>query len=253
MQLSIDIGNTLIDFGVYEGKKILRHYRIISSLRKSKDQYESEFKLFLLTEGLKKEDFLKCIISSVVPPLSDIFIHIIKNILGINPYILGPGLKSGLVLQVDNPKEVGADLVADTLGVLTKYGGDAFVADLGTANKYIYINKQGAFAGLSIAPGLRISLNALVNGASALTSISIKKPASPIGKNTMDCMNSGIVYGTIYEIEGFASSFEKEIGHPLRKILTGGNALFVKDSLPGFIYDETLLLDGLNDLLERLK
>lgn len=207
----------------------------------------------MMTEGLTKENFQKCIISSVVAPLTDIFVFIIKSNVGINPYVLGPGLKSGIVLRIDNPKEVGADLVADSLGASFRYGGDVFIADLGTANKYIYLDKDGAFAGLSIAPGLRLSLNALVKGASALTNIAIRKPASPIGKNTIDCMNSGIVNGTIYEIEGFASSFEKEVGHPLKKILTGGNAIYVKDSLPSFEYDETLLLDGLNHLLEKLK
>lgn len=253
MQLCIDIGNTLIDFGVYQGEKLLRHYKIVSSIKKSKDQYESEFKLFMMTEKLESKDFGKCIISSVVAPLTDIFVAIIKENLGLNPYVLGPGLKSGIILRIDNPKEVGADLVADSLGANFRYGGDVFIADLGTANKYIYLDKDGAFAGLSIAPGLRLSLNALVKGASALTNIAIKKPSSPIGKNTIDCMNSGIVYGTIYEIEGFASSFEKEVGHPLKKVLTGGNAIYVKDSLPGFEYDETLLLDGLNHLLEKLK
>jgi type III pantothenate kinase len=146
---------------------------------------------------------------------------------------------------------VGSDLVADAVGGTKLYGSSLFIADLGTANKFLFVDKEMAFAGLAIAPGLAISMDALVNRTSALPEVSWAIPEKVMGKNTKDCMNSGITYGTAFQLEGFAKAFEKECGYPLKKILTGGNAMYVKDLLPDFHYDEFLILKGLCEIARR--
>lgn len=247
MLLALDIGNTLTDLGVFDGDQLKKTFKIKSNVDRSYDEYR-----VLLIEFLKTEaadfSFSRAIISSVVPSLTRIWGRLCKDILHLRPLILGAGLKTGIRLSVENPIEVGSDLVADSVGATYLFGHDLFIADLGTANKYIYIDQAGSFAGCAIAPGLALSLNALVKGTASLPEVSGLITKKVIGRNTNDSMNSGILNGTAYEIQGFHRSFEKEVGHPLKPILTGGNAYFVKDLLPEFHYEEWLLLLGLKEI-----
>ncbi len=252
MLLAIDIGNTLIDFGVFEKDRLVSVYKASSISTKSLDEYESVIKVFLHARKLDPLLFEGVVISSVVPSLTVVFAELIERVFLKKPIIVGPKLKTGLRLKVDHPLEVGADLVSDSIGGVAFYGAPLFIADLGTANKYLFIDETGAYAGLSIAPGLSISLAALVAKAAALPEVSLTIPEHVIGKNTFDCMNSGITYGTAYQIEGFAAAFEKESGFRLKRLLTGGNAVYVKKLLPGFTYDEGLLLKGLAEIYKRV-
>lgn len=253
MLLTIDVGNTLTDFGLFEDNELVTTFKIKSLTSRSLDEYEIIFSGFLKDKLAPSKSIDRAIISSVVPYLTRIYQKLIKSKLGLVAKTLGPGLKSGLKLKVDDPREVGSDLIADCVGGLLLYKAPLFIADLGTASKYIFVDKEGAFAGLSIAPGLSISLDALVNGTAALPEVSCEVPSNVMGKNTIQCMNSGIIFGTVFEIEGFAKSFEHEAGYPLKKILTGGNASFVKDLLPDFAYEEWLLLKGLESIDQRNK
>lgn len=251
MLLAIDVGNTLTVFGLFEGKELIATFKIKSLTSRSADEYDLIFKEFLKEKLPIGKTIDRAIISSVVPYLTNIYLKLIKGRLSLVAKTLGPGLKNGLKLKVDDPKEVGSDLIADCVGALLFYKPPLFIADLGTASKYIFIDKEGAFAGLSIAPGLTISLDALVNGTASLPEIPLEAPSNPMGKNTIQCMKSGIIFGTVYECEGFAKSFEQEAGYPLTKILTGGNSSFVKENLPSFHYEEWLLLLGLEDIDRR--
>ena len=252
MLLAIDIGNTLIDFGFFKEKKLESVYKAATKPIRSEDEYRSVLLLALEAVGIKKEDVHDIIISCVVPSLIRTFFDLSVSFFGKRPLVLGPVLTSGVKLNVDNPLEVGSDLVADSAGAKTRYGGGIFIADLGTASKYILLDKDGDFSGLVIAPGFRLSIEALVKGAAALPEVSLLAPKKVIGKNTLDCMNSGITYGTAFEALGFASAFEKEIGYPLQKVLTGGNAKYVASLLEkDFIYDENLLLYGLEAIYSR--
>ncbi len=247
MLLTIDVGNTLTDLGVFEGDKLVSTFKIKSNVDRSYDEYRVIFTSFLKREASCK-DFTRAIISSVVPSLTRIWVGLCKDILHIRPLVLGAGLKTGVKLAVNNPSEVGSDLVADSVGGVALFGNDLFIADLGTANKYIHIDENGSFGGVAIAPGLAISMNALVKGTASLPEVSGLITKTVIGKNTNDSMNSGILNGTVYEIEGFYHAFMKEVGRPLKPILTGGNAHFVKDLLPDFVYEEWLLLLGLKEI-----
>jgi type III pantothenate kinase len=249
MLLAIDVGNTLTDFGVFEEHHLVRTFLTESVSTKSADEYETILSLFIQSKAIDPSEIHEVIISSVVPALTRVFSTLSEKIFHVKPIVLGPHLKSGLLLKVDHPAEVGSDLVADAVGGLGYYGKGLFIADLGTANKFLFVDKEGAFAGLSIAPGLAISMDALVNRTAALPAVSWAIPAKVMGKNTKDCMNSGITYGTAYQVQGFAAAFEKECGYPLKKILTGGNGVYIKDLLSDFVYDPYVLLKGL-DLID---
>ncbi|MCR4561635.1 MAG: type III pantothenate kinase [Bacilli bacterium] len=251
MLLTIDIGNTMVGFGIFENEKLTHSFATESHTSKSSDEYEAALKLLFSSNQLVFSMVDKVCISSVVPPLLRIFAPLCEKLFNLRPLVLGPGLKTGLPIKTDNPSEVGADLIADAVGGVALYGKDLFIADLGTANKFLYIDERGAFSGCAIAPGLMISMNALVNGTSALPEVSMDAPKSSIGKNTKDSMNSGIIYGTAFEILGFAERFEKELGKPLTKILTGGNAIYVKALLKDFHYEKDLLHEGLKTIARR--
>jgi type III pantothenate kinase len=252
MLLAIDVGNTLTDFGVFKEHQLVRTFLTESVSTKSADEYETILTLFIQSKAIDPSEIHEVIISSVVPALTRVFSSLSEKIFHVKAIVLGPHLKSGLLLKVDHPAEVGSDLVADAVGGLAYYGKALFIADLGTANKFIFVDKEGAFAGLSIAPGLAISMDALVNRTAALPEVSWVIPEKVMGKNTKDCMNSGITYGTAYQVQGFAAAFEKECGYPLKKILTGGNGVYIKDLLPDFIYDPYILLKGLDLIDERV-
>lgn len=250
MLLAIDIGNTMTNFGVFEGETLIATHKFETSSVTSADDASVKGAGFKL---LHKEvgNIDGVIISSVVPSKTAFYVQMSKDLWGVRALTVGPGLKTGLKLKCDYPNEVGADLIADCVGASSKYGNSCLIVDLGTANKYIFLDKDGSFAGVSIAPGVRISINALVSGAAALPEINLKAPKRVIGTNTLDSMNSGIIYGTCYEIEGFAKAFEKEAGYPLKRIITGGNSRYLTGLLEGFIFDENLTLEGLASMYYR--
>jgi type III pantothenate kinase len=251
MLLAIDVGNTLTKFGIFKDGMLVSTFQAETDAKKSYDEYVSKVSLYFESHRFSFSDIGEVIISSVVPSLTRILVRLSEELFKKKALTVGPRLRTGLVLKVDNPAEVGSDLVADAVGGLKRHGKALFIADLGTANKFLFLDKEGAFAGLAIAPGLAISMDALVGKTAALPEVSMNIPAHVMGKNTVDCMNSGITYGTAYLIKGFAEAFEREAGYPLRKILTGGNSVFVKTLLPDFDYDGDLLLYGLEEIFEH--
>ncbi len=251
MLLTIDIGNTLIDFGLWKGEELTLVYQAAAKPIRSEDEYRSVVELFLQSKRIDPHEVDDAILSSVVPPLATIFRKITLDVFGIRPKVVGPRLKTGIAIRTDNPAEVGADLVADAVGGLARYGTNLFLADLGTANKFIYVDQNGAFAGCAIAPGLAQGAASLSRDTAALPLASLLRPRNVIGTNTNDSMNAGILYTNVYAVEGFLKEFEKEAGVALKPILTGGNAVFVKDLLPSFTYDPNLLLYGLKEIARR--
>lgn len=239
MDLAIDVGNTLTKFGLGEGGEILSSYEFQTEPSRRRDEIRSRILGFL--DGKKPG---KAILSSVVPSLLGEYKEALQGI-SRRLIVLGPGLKTGLVLHVENPREVGSDLVAGAYAAKSLFGKSLFIADFGTATKYIYLDQEARFAGLSIAPGLEISAKALSKDASALPEVPLEIPPSPVGRNTVHCMQSGILYGRAYECLGFLESFSKEAGVALRPILTGGNARHLLPLLPEFELEENLVLKGL--------
>ena len=211
MLLAIDVGNTLTDFGFFADDKLLNSYLMDSDTKRSEDETRARLLLMFQSLDIELSEIDEVIISSVVPSIGTILTSLSQKLFNVKAKVIGPGLKNGLQMRVDNPSEVGADLIADAVGGKERYGNSLFIADLGTASKYLYIDEDGAYSGVA----------------------------------TVDCMVSGIINGIVYQVRGFAEAYEKAVGHKLTKILTGGNAEYIKDELPEFIYDKDLLMEGL--------
>ncbi|MFA5686746.1 MAG: type III pantothenate kinase [Bacilli bacterium] len=251
MLLTIDIGNTLISIAVYEKEEILYTFETKSDVDKSLDEYVALFTSFCEFKKIGNKQIKSAIIASVVPLLTKVIEKAIKTVCKTDTLILGPGIKTGLPVLIDHPLELGSDLVAVSVGGISKYGKPLIIVDLGTAIKVIAINKQGAFVGTAFHPGLYVGVDALISRAAQLLSISLTPPKKVIGKNTLDATNSGALYGASEMIKGLVKLFEKELGYETKHLLTGGDALYVKDLLPSFTYDAKLVHIGLKEIFEK--
>ncbi len=216
MILLVDIGNSNIVFGFAREHEIVETFRLKSMTEKTSDEY-----FMLLHPILKKYEVEDVIISSVVPVITSAIVKAIKKHIGKKPLVLGPGVKTGVQLKVDDPKTVGSDIICDVAGV-KDLAEEAIIIDLGTATKYIYAKNQ-VFYGISIAPGVSVSMKALVNSAALLPSVELVCPKKVIGTSTVNCIQSGVIYGAASQVDGMISRIMKEMNCPNAKLLaTGG-------------------------------
>lgn len=243
MILTLDLGNTNLYIGVCEDDKVLETYRTSTNINKSGDEYAIVLKSMLM-EHIQNNDIEGIICSSVVPSLNNAIKLAIKRLFNKDVMFVKAGLKTGLPIHIDNPNDLGADLVCDCVGALHKYGAKTAIVDLGTATKILIIDKNGAFIGGTISAGLKISIEALAGKTANLSETSLDYPSKIIAQNTSDSINAGTIIGHKIMIEGLIKQMEKEIGYPLRKVATGGFAHVITD-LNGFIYDDALVLEGL--------
>ena len=252
MILTIDIGNTNITFGCYD-KKLEFVSRLATDRTRTADQYAAEFRMILRIDGAKIDDISGAVISSVVPELTKSICVAVEKITGIVPLCLGPGIKNGLNIKIDNPAQLGADMVATAVGAMKSYKLPCLIADLGTATKISVLSKNGEFLGCSIAPGVGISLKALTGGTSQLPALGLDTPKNAIGTNTITSMQSGIVYGTADSLDGMFDRLENELGEKIESIIaTGGYAKdIIRHCRHRIIYDENLILDGLFAIYEK--
>ncbi|MFA5481016.1 MAG: type III pantothenate kinase [Bacilli bacterium] len=251
MILTVDVGNTLISFGVFKENRLVATFKTASDTKKSLDEYIATLDTFLKFRQLDKMSFSGAIVSSVVPILTEIIRKAIQTKLDIISLVLNPGLKTGLPILIDHPNELGSDLVAVSVAAIAKYGSPLTIVDLGTAIKVLAIDEKGAFVGTTFYPGLYVAVDALIGKAAQLSRVSLSRPKKVIGKNTKDSMNAGAIYGTAGMIEGLVKHFEQELGYPTKHILTGGDAVYVQDLLADFVYDEFLIHHGLLAIYER--
>ena len=251
MILAIDIGNTNIVLGCLEDSRILFEARMATDLVKTSDQYCAELKTMLSLFEVETEKIEGCIISSVVPPVLNSFRTAIRKLTGKQPLVVGPGIKTGLNIRMDNPTEVGADLIVAAVAAIEQYGKPLLLVDMGTATTITAVDDKGSFIGGCICPGLKISMEALTGRTAQLPGISLDAPQRAIGKNTRDCMRSGIMLGAAAMLDGLLDRMEAELGMEATIVATGGIAKFV---LPlcrrKMVYDGSLMLKGL-DLLYR--
>lgn len=251
MILVVDIGNTNIFVGVYEEGKLMTTYRTETDMHRSSDDYAILLQSFFHAKNWNVK-IHGSIVSSVVPSLTQVFTQAIQKLFAVTPLLVGNKIKSGLPIHMEHANEVGADLISVSVGAKEKYGYPALIADLGTATKVMLIDKDGAFSGGIVMPGLKISIAALVGNTAQLPEISLICPPKVIGKNTPDAMNAGTIYGHIDAVEGLCKRMETELGYPCKRILTGGYAPIVKEKMNAqFIYDENLILDGLYTLYQK--
>lgn len=252
MLLAIDIGNTNITLGAYGGNYLSFTARLATDPLKTADQYAIEIKDVLSLYGQNYAEIEDCIISSVVPAVSDSISGAVAKLCHIVPLILGPGVKTGLNIKIDNPAQLGADLVAGAVGALDEYTMPCVIIDMGTASTISVLDKNGAFLGGAIAAGVRLTLKALSENTSLLPSIPIEAPSSVIGRNTVECMQSGLIYGTAAMLDGILEKIEEELGETPTVVATGGlSKTVISHCKKNIIYSENLLLDGLRVIYEK--
>ena len=252
MNVCIDVGNTTIGIGFYQNDKLVGKIVKNTDINRTEDEYVVLINDVLSSLNIDRKNIERIIYSSVVPSINVPFKQGLLRTINIEPIIVGPGLKTGLSLRVDNPNEIGGDLIADLAGAKEKYGYPTLIADLGTASKILLLDKNGAFSSCVIMPGLSLSANSLTNKAALLPEVSLEAPKTVLAKNTIEAMNAGIVFGHIDMINGLIERYEKEIGYETKHVLTGGSAIYLKEKIGNsFIYDPHLALDGLNILLRR--
>ncbi len=254
MLLAIDIGNTNLVIGCIHDDKILFKARIATDRTRTSDQYGVEIKSMLEAYGVKRSDIEDCIISSVVPPVFNSVRTGVIKIIGKQPMVVGPGLKTGLNIHVDVPSQVGSDRIVIAVAALAEYKAPLLLMDLGTATTIESVEPDNVYMGGVIIPGVRVSLDALTSRAAQLPGISLDQPKQVIGKNTVDCMRSGIMYGTAAMIDGLVERMEEELGHRCTLIATGGLAQFITPLCKReIILDKDLLLKGLNIIYRKNK
>ena len=252
MLLAIDIGNTNLVIGCIENDKILFKARIATDRLRTSDQYGVEIKNMLEAYGVQIKDIDDCIISSVVPPVFNSVKTGVIKIIGKQPMVVGPGLKTGLNIQVDVPSQVGSDRIVIAVAALAEYKAPLILMDLGTATTIEVVEPENTYLGGVIIPGVKISLDALTSRAAQLPGISLDRPKQVIGRNTIDCMRSGMIYGTASMIDGLIDRMEEELGHSSTLVATGGMAQFITPLCKhSIILEKDLLLKGLNIIYKK--
>lgn len=252
MILAIDIGNSNIVLGCIRDGEILFEARMATDRIKTRDQYCAELKsmLELFQVSIPKID--GCIVSSVVPQVQQAIVGAVERLTGKSCLTVGPGLKTGLHIKIDDPAQAGSDLIVGAVAAIDAYGSPLCVIDLGTATTISVIGRDGAFLGGSIAPGVMLSLNALSSGTAQLPGISLEQPKKVIGTNTVDSMRSGLLLGSAAMLDGMVERIEAELGYPTRVIATGGLARFIVPLCKRKMeIDENLLLRGMEILYKR--
>lgn len=254
MLLAIDIGNTNLVIGCIQDDHILFKARIATDRTRTSDQYGVEIKNMIEAFGVKISQISDCIISSVVPPVFNSVRTGVIKVIGKQPLVVGPGLKTGLNIHMDVPSQVGSDRIVIAVAALAEYKAPLVLLDMGTATTIEVVEPENRYMGGIIFPGVKISLDALTSRASQLPGISLDKPKNVVGKNTVDCMRSGMLYGTAAMIDGLIDRIEEELGHPSTLIATGGMAQFITPLCKhSIILEKDLLLKGLNIIYKKNK
>lgn len=254
MILAVDIGNTNIVVGCIHGEEICFVERLSTVSTRTELEYAISFKNVLEMYGVSIEDLDGGIISSVVPPVTNIVKHSMEKILNREVMLIGPGVKTGLNVLMDDPRQVGSDRIVNAVAVVHEYPVPAAIIDMGTATTICVVDGKKNYIGGAIIPGMRIAADTLTARTAQLPKISLEAPAKLIGKNTVDCMKSGVFYGNVALIDGMLDKIEEEMGQKLTIIATGGLA---KALIPyckhDIILDDALLLKGLKIIYEKNK
>ena len=254
MILAIDIGNTSIALGGFEGDELKFVVRLSTDVKKTEDEYASKIMNILTIHNVTKENVEGAIISSVVPQLNSIMKSALRLVYDVDALMVCPGIKTGIGILCDSPSSVGADLICSCVAANTLSSSPALIIDIGTATKMIVTNKNGAFIGVSIIPGVMMGLKGLASGTAQLPQVGLEAPATVIGKNTVDCMKSGVIFGHASMMDGMIDRINTEVGEKLPVIVTGGYAsVIVPHCNHEMQTDEYLVLRGLNIIYQKNK
>ncbi|WP_191992040.1 type III pantothenate kinase [Bacillus aerolatus] len=248
----LDVGNTNTVLGVYEEDELKFHWRIETSRNKTEDEYGMMVKNLFQHVGISLDQITGIIISSVVPPIMFSLEEMCRKYFRVKPMIVGPGMKTGLNIKYENPREVGADRIVNAVAGIHEYGSPLIIVDFGTATTYCYIDEDGHYMGGAIAPGITISTEALYSRAAKLPRIEIIRPDHIVGKNTVSAMQAGILYGYVGQVEGIVNRMKEHSQKQPTVIATGGLApLIGKESQVIDIVDPFLTLKGLCLIYKR--
>lgn len=246
MILTVDIGNSNIVIGGVEGDKILFEARLRTDATKTSDEYCIDLKSLLDVYRVDTATIEGSIISSVVPQVLNSMQTAIKKLTGRSSLVVGPGIKTGLNIAIENPSQTGADLVVGSVAALREHKAPLIVIDMGTATTMIVLDKTGALIGGCICPGVKISMDALTGRTALLPGLQLDQPKRAIGRNTIDCMRSGIMLGNACMLDGMVERMEQELGYKTTVIATGGIAKFIVPLCKTpMIYDKDLIIKGL--------
>ena len=252
MLLPIDIGNTNITLGAYREETLLFESRMETNRFRMEDQYAIELRDILDLYGVSPVQFEGAIVCSVVPALTTVISKAVEKLVGKPPLIVGPGLKTGLNIRIDNPAQLGADLVAGAVGAISKFPCPCILFDLGTATTVSVVARDTSFLGGIIIPGVYISYNALTSRTAQLPQVNLEAPPHVIGTNSIDSMKSGSIYGTAAMIDGICDRIEEEIGDKATVVATGGIAgVVIPYCKRKIIHSDNLILEGLRLLYAR--
>lgn len=247
MLLAIDVGNSNIVLGLYAGSRLVHNWRLATDAKKTADEYGVLFSMLLHSNGAATKKVTKTIISSVVPPINASLERAVMEYIHVKPLFVGPGVKTGINIRLDNPRELGADRIVNAVAAFHLYGGPVIIVDFGTATTFCALTQNGDYLGGAIGAGVSISMEALFAKAAQLSSIKIRKPDSAIGRNTVAAMESGIYYGFVGQTHELIRRIKEELTGEPKVIATGG--------LAGLISSELAIIDTVNPhlTLEGLK
>ena len=238
MLLAIDIGNTSIKLGVFKDRELQATWHIHTGIHRTADEYAAVIINLLNHQNLKTSDITDMALCSVVPTLVATFEQLAQRYFGISPLIVGAGTKTGVRIQMDNPREVGADRIVDAAAAHHLYGGPVIIVDLGTATTFDTVSKEGNYIGGAIAPGITSAAESLFTRTAMLPSVGLTRPERTIGTNTTAAMQSGLVFGYVGLVEGIINRIQKELGEKAKVVATGGYA--------ELIAGETTVIDAVN-------
>jgi len=252
MLLAVDVGNTNIVFGLFEGERLHHQFRVESARGRTADEYAVQLRSMLAMHDVPPDSVQAAIVACVVPSLTEPMLQLVRRAFGREALVVGPGIRTGMAILIDNPREVGADRIADAVAGFEKAKGGVIVVDFGTSTNFDVVNPKGEYLGGVLAPGLQISADALFARAAKLPRVEITKPPRVVGRNTVHAMQSGIVYGYVGLVDGLVERLLAEVGYPCAVIATGGLApLIAPLSRTIGEVDEILTLVGLRILYDR--
>lgn len=252
MLLCIDVGNTNIVLGLWNGSEWATHWRVRTSREQMPDEYFVLLQALLREAGYSMSSIDRVTVGSVVPPLTSVFVELFERYAGVSPLVVGPGVRTGLRIRIDNPVELGADLVANAVAAFERFRSACIVVDFGTATTFSAVSGDGDFLGVAIALGLGIAAEALASRTAQLPRVSLSPPPAAIGKNTIHSMQSGLLLGYVGLVEGLIRGIRAELGGEARVIATGGLSETLAPLTEEItIVDPWLTLEGLRLISQR--